>query len=198
MPGCSTRGQNALLDNKAHYVLNTFAMAMRILFSEKDVYASRVHPTQRENLAWLTAFGAEPMHRPLGEELVRGQQKLLAAGSSDDDAARLYAGFSGAFASAQALGLQAVISGAYLLWSLLVIAQTLRAPSRQQILPLVIALLPALVVVGSCATEAFIPRYRLPVEPLMLVAFCLLVSSGSARLLGRPGRRAGAAPPRTV
>jgi len=195
---CRDLSVDALLDNKAHYVLNTFAMAMRILFSEKDVYASRVHPTQRENLAWLTAFGAEPMHRPLGEELVRGQQELLAAGSSDDAAARLYAGFAGAFASAQALGLQAVISGAYLLWSLLVVVQTLRAPSRQQILPLVIALLPALVVVGSCATEAFIPRYRLPVEPLMLVAFCLLVSSGSARLLGRPGRRAGAAPPRTV
>ena len=195
---CRDLSVDALLDHKARYVFNTFALAMKILFSEKDVYAARVYPTQRENLAWLTAFGAEPMHRPLGEELLRGQQERFGAGAPNDDAVRLYAGFSDAFGRAQALGLQAVISGAYLLWSLLVVVQTLRFPTRQQILPLVVALLPALVVAGSCATEAFIPRYRLPVEPLMLVSFCLLVAGAGSWLLERSRRRAGAAPPRTV
>lgn len=190
---CRDLSIDALRANKVKYVLGTFTMATKILFSVKDVYPARVYGTPREALAWLTMFDTEPMHRPLGEALLRGQQALFAAGAPSETALRLYADFSDAFARAQALGLQVVVSGAYLLWALLVVVQTVRAPSRTRILPLIVALLPGLVVLGSCATEAFIPRYRLPVEPLILVAACLL----AARAVGAM-RRAGAPPPRTV
>lgn len=182
---CFALSIDSLRENEAKYVLNTFALAARVLFAEKDVYAARVYRTQRENLAWLTAFNTEPMHRPLGEELLRSQQQMFAGGAATDAAVRLYAGFSDVFAKAQSFGLQAVISGAYLLWSLLVVVRCARAPSREQILPLVLALLPALVVLGSCATEAYIPRYRMPIEPLMIVAFCLLIAEGASRVSRR-------------
>ena len=182
---CWNISVDALKENKTKYVFNTFAMATKVLFREKELYPTRVYRTYREDFAWLAAFDDEPMQRPLGEALLRSQEGMFDSDDSGHPPLDLYNGFSDAFMKVQAFGLQTLIAGSYLMWSLVIIAQTIGRRQRRQLLPLAVVLLPALVVLGSCATEVLEARYRLPVQPLLIVACCLLIADGSSRVARR-------------
>ena len=81
---------------------------------------------------------------------------------------------------AQELGLQTVIACSFLLWSIVVVARTIGTRRRREILLLPLVVLPTLVLLGSCAAEVPEARYRLPVQPLIILACCLLFAEAAA------------------
>ncbi len=182
---CWRISMDALEENGRKYVVNTFAIAGQVLFARKELFPTRVYSNPRDDLAYLMAFSEEPMQRPLGEELLRSQKPMLDAAVLDPTPLDLYSGFSDAFMKAQAFGLQTVIAATYLLWSLVVVVRSIQARDRRRVPPLVVALLPVLVVLGSAATELLEARYRVPVQPLLIVACCLLIADGSSRIIRR-------------
>lgn len=184
---CWDLSWDGLLENKWDYVAGTLVMTAKLFFEEKELYPTGVFPTYDESFAWVAVFHDEPMYRPLTEALLR--QKGSFGSGTGGLPPRLYRGFSDVFTKAQELGLQSVIASGFLLWALMVIVATFRQPRRGRIPSLVVAAIPVIVILGSCATEVQEARYRLPVQPLLIVGCCLFFAElPSLAALARSGR----------
>lgn len=177
---CRGLAWEALRANPGKYVVDTLAMSVRMLFARRELYPTRVYPTYEMNLRWLLGFRSEPMHRSLAEALLEGQRELV-SGEPRGLRLDLYNGFSALYLRAQDLGMQALIAGSFLGWSVVLVFEVVSGRDRRRFPLLALVVVPLGVVVGSSATEVMESRYRLVVQPILIVTACAFLGDVAAR-----------------